>query len=80
MSDKTRVVFTIKETGEGQPYLTMEFHDAIPGLPDDPPVFDLKPGATMEDAEEVATFLNRNIAGYRPFPSRSRSAFQSKVE
>ncbi|MNF41378.1 hypothetical protein D3C84_224020 [compost metagenome] len=68
MSNKTRVVFTIKETGEGRPYLMMEFHDPIPGLPDDPPVFDLQPGATMEDAEEVAAYLNKNISAFRPLP------------
>jgi hypothetical protein len=68
MSYKTRVVFTIKETAEGRPYLMMEFHDDIPGLPVDPPVFDLREGATMEEAELVATFLNAKIASYRPFP------------
>lgn len=80
MSDKTRVVFTIKETGDGVPYLTMEFHDPIPGLPDDPPVFDLNPGATMEDAKEVAAYLNKNIAAFRPFPMRPAASFQTRVK
>jgi hypothetical protein len=68
MSYKTRVVFTIKETDVGRPYLMMEFHDDIPGLPVDPPVFDLVDGATMEEAEVVAKFLNAKIEFYRPFP------------
>lgn len=68
MSYKTRVAFTIKEAVDGRPYLMMEFHDDIPGLPVDPPVFDLIEGATMEEAELVAKFLNAKIAFYRPFP------------
>ncbi len=68
MSYKTRVVFTVKEADDGHPYLMMEFHDDIPGLPVDPPVFDLMVGATMEEAEVVARFLNAKIAFYRPFP------------
>lgn len=80
MSYKTRVKFTVKETGKGRPYLMMEFYDHIPGLPEDPPVFDLKPDATIEDAEAVASFLNKNIEAYRPFPTQPIAAFQSSVK
>jgi hypothetical protein len=68
MSYKTRVVFTVKEADDGHLYLMMEFHDDIPGLPADPPFFDLMVRATMEEAELVATFLNAKISYYRPFP------------
>lgn len=68
MSYKTRVVFTVKEVDDVDPFLMMEFHDDIPGLPVDPPVFSLMVGATKEEAELVATFLNAQILYYRPFP------------
>ena len=68
MSYKTRVAFTVKETVDGRPFLIMEFQDDIPGLPVDPPFFDLREGATIEEAELVAEFLNARIASYRPFP------------
>ena len=80
MSYKTRVKFTVKETGDGRPYLMMEFYDQIPGLPNEPPVFDLKPDATIEDAEAVASFLNKNIEAYRPFPTQPIPAFQTSVK
>lgn len=74
MSHKTRVVFTVHETEAGQPYLTMEFHDDVPGLPDDPPIFDLVEGSTMEEAEVLAKLLNMKIASYRPFPQPPKFA------
>lgn len=77
MSHKTRIVFTIKESGEGVPCLNMEFHDSIPGLPVDPPAFDLKPGTDMEKAREIAAYLNDNLAAFRPFPLRPAFGFQS---
>lgn len=68
MSHKTRVVFTVHETEAGQPYLTMEFHDDVPGLPDAPPIFDLIEGSTVEEAEVIAKLMNSRIASYRPIP------------
>ncbi|MDQ7987027.1 hypothetical protein QYS36_18970 [Pseudomonas sp. G34] len=68
MSHKTRIVFTIKESAEGVPCLNMEFHDDIPGLPVDPPAFDLPAGTDMAKAREIARYLNQNLAAYRPFP------------
>ena len=76
MSHKTRIVFTIKESGDGVPCLNMEFHDNIPGLPDDPPAFDLKPGTGMDKAREIAAYLNDNLAAFRPFPNRKTYGFQ----
>ncbi|KAA8692054.1 hypothetical protein [Pseudomonas caricapapayae] len=80
MSYKTRVVFTIKESGEGVPYLNMEFHDDIPGLPDNPPAFDLPPGTDMFKAREIASYLNKNIDAFRPFPHVPEARFQTEVK
>ncbi|MGE8098069.1 hypothetical protein [Pseudomonas fluorescens] len=80
MSYKTAIVFTVKESGDGVPYLHMEFHDAIPGLPDDPPAFDLQPGTDIKTAHEIANYLNENLAAFRPFPSRPIPTFQKAVK
>ncbi|KIQ36478.1 hypothetical protein [Pseudomonas viridiflava] len=80
MSHKTRIVFTIKESGDGVPYLNMEFHDDIPGLQTDPPAFDLKPGTDMSKAREIAAYLNENLAAYRPFPLEPAASFQREVK
>jgi hypothetical protein len=79
MSYKTRITFTIAEPDGGQPYLQMEFLDSIPGLPNDPPVFDLPPGTDMQRAEEIAAFLNSNLIAFRPFPSERKSGFQTTI-
>lgn len=80
MSHKTRIVFTVKESGDGVPYLYMEFYDHIPGLQKDPPAFDLKPGTDMSKAREIAKFLNENLAAYRPFPLEPAASFQKEVK
>ena len=80
MSYQTRVTFTTGEPENGPPYLQMEFLDAIPGLPVDPPVFDLPPGTDMKKAEEIAAYLNKNLAAFRPFPSQPKSGFQTQVK
>ena len=79
MSHKTRIVFTVKESESGEPYLNMEFHDNIPGLQEEPPVFDLKLGTDLAQAKEIAKYLNENLAAYRPFPSRPTHGFQTFV-
>lgn len=76
MSHVTRVTFTIKETAEGAPYLHMEALDAIPNFPAEPPAFDLPPGTDMAKAKEIAAYLNQNLAGFRPEPSRKTYGFQ----
>lgn len=80
MSHKTRVTFTIGEPENGQPYLQMEFLDSIPGLPNNPPVFDLPPGTDMSKAKEIAFYLNENLVAFRPFPAEPKSAFQTHVK
>ncbi|NWA43846.1 hypothetical protein HX871_07130 [Pseudomonas reactans] len=76
MSHKTRVKFTIKETGDGTPYLYMEALDSIPNFPSDPPAFDLPPGTDMKKAKEIANYLNSNLATYRPEPSKPSVGWQ----
>lgn len=80
MSQKTRVKFTIKETGDGVPYLYMEFLDSIPGLPEDPPAFYLRPGTQMLEAEEIARYLNSNLAEFQPFPLGPANQFQTEIK
>ena len=80
MSYKTGIVFTIKESADGTPCLNMEFYDNIPGLPDDPPAFDLPLGTSMEKAKEIAAYLNENLAAYRPFPLEPKAGFQQQVK
>ncbi len=80
MSYKTRIVFTVKESGDGVPCLNMEFHDNIPGLPEDPPAFDLNPGIDLKKAKEIAAYLNKNLAAFRPFPLESKPGFQQGVK
>lgn len=76
MSQKTRVKFTIGEPGEGQPHLQMWFLDSIPGVPDNPPVFELPPGTDMEKAEEIAKYLNKTLVSFRLFPTESFGSTQ----
>ncbi|MEJ8662926.1 hypothetical protein [Pseudomonas sp. LP23] len=80
MSYKTRVTFTIKESADGTPYLNMEALDPIPNFPEQPPAFDLRPGADMAKAEEIARYLNANIASFRPEPLVPIASFQTKVK
>lgn len=76
MSHVTRVKFTTKETAEGVPYLHMEALDVIPNFPPEPPAFDLPPGTDMAKAEEIAAYLNKNLAGFRPEPHLKTYGFQ----
>lgn len=80
MSQKTRVKFTIKESGDGVPYLHMEFLDSILGLPDQPPAFYLRAGTQMQEAEEIALYLNSNLAEFQPFPQEPAHQFQTEVK
>jgi hypothetical protein len=54
-------VFTIKEFGDGQPFICMECYKADDGFPDQPFGFDLPPGTTMERAKEIRDFLKVNL-------------------
>ena len=76
MSLRTRVKFTIKETGNGVPYLHMEALDSIPNFPEEPPAFYLPEGTDMKKAEEIASYLNANLAAYSPVPSRPATGWQ----
>ncbi|KQM46418.1 hypothetical protein ASE80_16820 [Pseudomonas sp. Leaf15] len=71
MSQKTRIKFTIGELDPVQPNLQMWFQDSVDGLPDNPPVFELPPGTSMEQAEEIAKFLNKTLISFRLFSGES---------
>lgn len=76
MSLRTRVKFTIKEAVNEVPYLQMEALDSIPNFPNEPPAFYLPEGTDMKKAEEIARYLNANLAAYSPDPSRPAKGWQ----
>lgn len=80
MSYKTRVKFTIKEVGDGVPYLYMEALDQIPNFPIDPSAFELPAGTEMAKAEEIARYLNTNIESFHPEPLVPVPKFQTGVD
>lgn len=61
-TERSKYRFTVKEFGDGTPWIMLEpdgqdlacLGDGFLGL-------DLKPGHTLDDAQEVASFLNKHI-------------------
>jgi hypothetical protein len=62
---KRNFVVTVKETGKGQPWLLFEPYEDL-GMPRGLHVtLDVADGATIEEAKEVAAFLNQRVKGLR---------------
>jgi hypothetical protein len=63
MTERGEFRFTVKEAGDGRPWIAAEpagdSLTSLPGLLG----FELRPGSTYEDAKTVASFMNLHIAG-----------------
>lgn len=58
-------VATVKETGDGVPWLLVELHEEIGVTQDSHITMTLPNGADIEEARRVANLLNDNITGFR---------------
>ncbi|WP_117182388.1 hypothetical protein [Pseudomonas amygdali] len=65
MSKKTGITFKVGEQDSGTPYIQMWFDDVVPGLPDNPPVFEVKAGSSMQEVEAIAAYLNQTLTSFR---------------
>lgn len=55
-------LFTVKETGDGKPYLFLEHRsDASPGFPSSV-VLRLRDGTTLAEAQELALLMASHVA------------------
>ncbi len=60
---RARYVFTVKESGEGKPWIAFEpLRKDIDALNNVLLGFDLPEGTTYQKASEVAKYLNENIS------------------
>ena len=57
-------VFTVKETGSGEPYLLLELHEDI-GLGDSTLAMHFERGTRMEQAQELASAINGDVERVR---------------
>jgi hypothetical protein len=63
-TDHTRCTFTIKEHGDGTPWIMIEqYAPGIPALKNGFIGLTLRPGVTFEQAKEIARELNENFEG-----------------
>lgn len=58
-------VVTLKETGEGRPWLLVEPHEDIGLSPNTHITIDLPDGTDIREAQRVASLLNDNLAAFR---------------
>jgi hypothetical protein len=61
---RANVQFVVKESGEGTPWISMEAlgGDKLDMFKRTSSVgFDLKPGTTLEQANEIAAYLRKNL-------------------
>lgn len=63
-SNQRNFVFTVKETGSGEPYLLLELHEDI-GLSDSTLAMHFPPGTEIELAENLARAINNNVKRVR---------------
>lgn len=61
-TERFRYVFTVKEFGDGTPWIALEPYDGnLSCLGDSLLGFDLKAGTDIRKAQEIASLLNRSI-------------------
>ena len=61
MTETDRCVFTVKESGAGTPFLAAEPCEGMALLKIGDLTFHLREGATYEEAQEIASYLNDSI-------------------
>lgn len=61
MTKRAKPVFTVKEYGDGQPWICIEYWNSEEGMPNDLYGFDLEPGTDIHKAKEIAKYMNDNL-------------------
>lgn len=80
MINSSGVKFTVGEQETGTPYIQMWVDSSVRGMPDDPAVFEVKPGTSMSEVEAIASFLNKNLVSLSLYPSDPSPTFQREVK
>jgi hypothetical protein len=61
MTERARYVFTVKESPSGRPWLYMDLLDGISPLEHGFIGFDLEQGTSLDQAKEIANFINSKL-------------------
>lgn len=80
MINSTEVKFTVGEQETGTPYIQMWVDGSVRGMPNDPAVFEVKPGSSMEEVEAIVAYLNKNLVSLSLFPTEPPPVFQREVK
>jgi len=68
-TEREEYQFTVKESGEGTPWIMLEpSHQSLKSLGNSFLGLDLNEGSTLQQAEEVARYLNQNIVSLAHTP------------
>ncbi len=66
MADSAAYKFTVKESADGEPWIAAEpMQGEIAALRGSNLAFDLRPGASIEDASRVASLMNSAVSAIR---------------
>ncbi|BGE63880.1 hypothetical protein QH301_005789 [Pseudomonas aeruginosa] len=63
MTTRASGTFTVKETGDGRPYIVFEPDTAEPGFPKGQLGIELGHGTDIEEAQEIAKYLRQKVRG-----------------
>ena len=80
MINSSELKFTVGEQESGTPYIQMWVDGSVRGMPNDPAVFEVTPGSTMEEVQAIADYLNKNLVSLSLFPQGPSSGFQREVK
>lgn len=64
MTKRTATKFTVKENAIGQPWIAIEYATQENGFPHGLFGFDLNNETSHEKAQEIANYLNQNLANF----------------
>ncbi len=63
-TERTEYIFTVKEYGEGTPWIMLESRrETLACLGDGFLGLDLKKGTDLTEAQEIAAYLNKHVVG-----------------
>ena len=64
MTKRARPIFTVKQYASQEPWICIEYATAEDGMPNDLFGFDVRPGTSFQEAEEIARYLDENIESF----------------
>lgn len=68
MTSRAKVVFTVKETSTGQPWIAFEYLAPFSSMPPGLFGFDLEQDISISKAQDIAEFMNKMLESFSHTP------------